>query len=190
MPFLNVSARRVRSPAETTTSTYLREDARVLQPDLYVQSIFVLDLAELSARGIDTLLVDLDNTLLARNSETVTDDAKAWASRAKAAGFKVCIVSNNWHERVHKVAREIGLDIVAKGTKPLPFAFLRALRALGSKRHTAAAIGDQMFTDVLGGRLLGMTSVMVVPLSSSDLPHTVVLRRIERAVLAGRQPLH
>jgi len=161
----------------------------VLQPDFYVESIFGFDLAELTAQGVDTLLVDLDNTLLARNSGDVTDQAREWAARAKAQGFRVCLVSNNWHERVSGVANELGLELVAKAIKPLPFAFLIALRKLGSTRARAAAIGDQMFTDVLGGRLLGMKTVMVLPLSSSDLPHTVVLRRIERAILAGRKPL-
>ena len=161
----------------------------MLQPDVYVHSIFDLDLSELSSRHIDTLLVDLDNTLLARNSRVVSDEAKAWASHAKELGFKVCIVSNNWHKRVEGVARELGLELVAKGVKPLPFSFLIALRRLGSVRGRAAVIGDQMFTDVLGGKLLGMTTVMVLPLSSSDLPHTVVLRRLERAILAGRKPL-
>jgi hypothetical protein len=46
-----------------------------------------------------------------------------------------------------------------------------------------------LFTDVLGGKLLGMKTVLVRPLSSSDLPHTLLLRRLERAILAGREPL-
>lgn len=161
----------------------------MFQPDLYVHDLFSLDLNLLTELGVDTLLVDLDNTLLPRNSGDVSDDAKEWAKRAKAAGFKVCLVSNNWHARVEGVASELGLQLVAKAIKPLPFAFLIALRKLGSRRSTAATVGDQLFTDVLGGMLLGMKTVMVLPLSSSDLPHTVVLRRLERVVLAGRKPL-
>lgn len=161
----------------------------MFQPDLYVRDVFSLDLTLLAELGVDTLLVDLDNTLLPRNSGVVSDEAKEWAHRAKEAGFKVCLVSNNWHERVEGVARQLGLELVAKAVKPLPFAFLMALRKLGSRRGTAATIGDQLFTDVLGGMLLGMKTVMVLPLSSSDLPHTLVLRRLERIALAGRQPL-
>jgi len=161
----------------------------VFQPDLYVRDVFSLDLDLLTELGVDTLLVDLDNTLLPRNSAEVSEEAKAWAKRAKAAGFKVCLVSNNWHARVEGVAHELGLQLVAKAVKPLPFAFLLALRKLGSRRSTAATVGDQLFTDVLGGMLLGMKTVMVLPLSSSDLPHTLVLRRLERIALAGRKPL-
>lgn len=161
----------------------------MLAPDFYVQSVFGMDLGILTERGVDTLLVDLDNTLLARNSGTVSDEARAWVKRAEAAGFRICLVSNNWHGRVSGVASELGLELVAKAVKPLPFAFMIALRKLGSNRRRAAAVGDQLFTDILGGKLLGMATVMVVPLSSSDLPHTLVLRRLERIVLAGRRPL-
>jgi hypothetical protein len=52
-----------------------------------------------------------------------------------------------------------------------------------------AVVGDQLFTDVLGGRLLGMRTVLVVPLSATDLPHTLLLRRIERILLADKLPL-
>ena len=54
--------------------------------------------------------------------------------------------------RVSEVAEELGIGLVAKAVKPLPFAFLRALRKLGSKRSQAAVVGDQMFTDVARGQ--------------------------------------
>lgn len=161
----------------------------MLSPDYYVESIETLDLAALRASGIDTLLVDLDNTLLPRNSGAVTEFARAWAAKTRELGFGVCIVSNNWHERVSSVADALGFELVAKALKPLPFAFLIALRRLGSRRGSAAVVGDQIFTDIAGAKLLGMTTVLVTPLSSSDLPHTLLLRRLERVVLAGREPV-
>ncbi|MDZ4064537.1 MAG: YqeG family HAD IIIA-type phosphatase [Coriobacteriia bacterium] len=160
-----------------------------LAPDLYYSSVFSIDLDDLRRRHVDTLLVDLDNTLLPRDTNLVTAEHHEWARRLSDAGFSVCLVSNNWHERVHAVASEMGFELVSKAVKPLPFAFLRALRLVGARRSGAAVIGDQLFTDVLGGKLLGMTTVLVQPLSSADLPHTLVLRRIERLVLAGRRPL-
>jgi len=161
----------------------------VLSPDYYYVSVGDIDLDGLRARGIETLLVDLDNTLLPRNSETVTESAREWAACVAQKGFRVCIVSNNWHERVAAVARELGFELVAKAVKPLPFAFLLALRRLGARRKGAAVIGDQLFTDIAGGKLLGMTTVLVTPVSQSDLPHTLVLRRLERFLLAGRTPV-
>ena len=161
----------------------------MLLPDYYLRSVSDINLDELRARGVDTLLVDLDNTLLPRDGSDIPASARLWAQSLAENGFTICLVSNNWHERVSTVANELGIQLVAKAVKPLPFAFLKALRKVGSTRKRAAVVGDQMFTDVLGGKLLGMVTIMVLPLSESDLPHTLALRRVEQVLLAGRQPL-
>lgn len=161
----------------------------MLSPDYYYSSVQDVDFAALRDRGITTLLVDLDNTLLPRNCEAVTDSACAWTAAAAEAGMTVCVVSNNWHDRVVDLARDMGVPIVAKALKPFPQAFRRALGVTGSRAEQVAVVGDQMFTDVLGGKLMGAVTVLVKPLSSSDLPHTRLLRLIEKALLAGRRPL-
>lgn len=159
-----------------------------LSPDRYLSSVHAIDLEDLTARGINTLLIDLDNTLLPRDTNVVPDELKTWAAGLRERGFSVCLVSNNWHERVHHVASELGFDLVDKAIKPLPFAFLAALRRAGSTRRQAAVIGDQLFTDILGGNMLGMRTVLVAPLSATDLPHTLLLRRLEALVLKDRVP--
>jgi HAD superfamily phosphatase (TIGR01668 family) len=160
----------------------------VLSPDLYLESVHDIDFDALRARGVDTLLLDLDNTLLPRDSSIVPDDIIAWSASIADHGVAVCLVSNNWHERVHTVAEELGFALVAKAVKPLPFAFMRALSVVGSTRERAAIVGDQMFTDVLGGKLLGVMTILVTPLSHADLPHTLMLRHVERLLLRGRRP--
>jgi uncharacterized protein len=160
----------------------------MLSPDYYLRSVLDIDLPALKASGIDTLLIDLDNTLLPRDSNVVPDELRQWAADLRTAGFKACLVSNNWHERVVRVAEELGFDLVAKAVKPLPFAFWKALKRAGSDKTRAAIVGDQLFTDILGGKFTGMTTILIAPLSSADLPHTLFLRRIERVLLADRQP--
>jgi HAD superfamily phosphatase (TIGR01668 family) len=161
----------------------------VLSPDFYYRSVHHIDFDALRERGVDTLLVDLDNTLLPRDTNEVPPELVAWSAQVARDGFRICLVSNNWHDRVFAVASELGFELVPKAVKPLPFAFLAALKKTASTRRRAAVVGDQIFTDILGGKLLGMTTVLVAPLSETDLPHTLMLRRLERAVLAGRQPL-
>lgn len=161
----------------------------MLSPDHYYRSVLDIDLQALAAAGIDTLLIDLDNTLMPRDSDAIPDDIKAWATGLAAAGFRGCLLSNNWHARVSLVAEGLGFELVAKAVKPLPFAFFVALKRMGATRASAAIVGDQMFTDILGGKLTGITTVLIAPLSSADLPHTLFLRRIERVLLAGRTPL-
>jgi putative phosphatase len=160
----------------------------LLNPDQYLRSVHDIDLDALKAQGVEVLLMDLDNTLLPRDSSIIPDDLVAWAASLRDHGLRVCLVSNNWHERVHEVAEELGFKLVAKAVKPLPFAFWRAMRLMEATRKTCVVVGDQIFTDVLGGKLLGVKTIMVLPLSASDLPHTLLLRRVERLLLAGRQP--
>jgi hypothetical protein len=161
----------------------------LLAPDLYVTSVHAIDLDGLWRDGVRALLLDLDNTLLPRDTNVVPAELKAWAADLRGRGFKVCLVSNNFHERVRTVAAELGFDLVDHAVKPLPFAFLRALRREGATPREAAVIGDQLFTDILGGAVLGMRTVLVMPLSTYDLPHTLMLRKLEAIVLKGRAPV-
>ena len=160
------------------------------RPDLYYRSVPDIDLDELQRRGITALLIDLDNTLVLRNTLDATPAVRGWIAAALGRGFKICIVSNNWHERVQSAADALGLPIVNKAVKPLPGGFKRGLRLLDVRPSQAATIGDQVFTDVLGGSLAGATAILVMPLAGgSDLPHTRVLRALERWILSGREPL-
>jgi uncharacterized protein len=161
----------------------------MLSPDFYYSSVTAIDLALLGQAGVRHLLMDLDNTLMPRDRSEIPAEIRAWIDSLPLRGMDACLVSNNWHAHVQDIADHIGLPIVAKSLKPFPPAFHKGLRVLGGTPDTTAVVGDQVFTDILGGNLLGMTTVLVTPQSASDLPHTLLLRRVERVVLAGRQPL-
>lgn len=155
-------------------------------PDLFLDSVLSIDLDALKARGIDTLLLDMDNTILPRDCQSVPPELSAWASSLIPAGFKVCLLSNNWHGRIARVADKYGFELVSKAVKPLPPAYLLALHRTKSRARNAAMIGDQFFTDILGGSLLGVYTILVEPLSEKDLKHTLMLRHLEKRVLKGR----
>lgn len=161
----------------------------MLSPDFYYSSVTAIDLAVLRQAGVRHLLIDLDNTLMPRDSSEVPPEVRTWVNALPDTGMNACLVSNNWHAHVASVADGIGLPIVTRALKPFPPAFRKGLRVLGGTSDTTAVVGDQIFTDVLGGNLLGMMTVLVLPQSTSDLPHTLLLRRAERRVLAGREPL-
>jgi HAD superfamily phosphatase (TIGR01668 family) len=160
----------------------------VLSPDCYYTSVHAIDLDALRAEGIRVLLLDLDNTLLPRDTNIVPDGLKKWAADLRVKGFTVWLVSNNWHERVQRTADELGFNLIDKALKPLPRGFRAALKQADATPVEAAVIGDQVFTDILGGNLLGIRTLLVQPLSSTDLPHTLFLRKLEALVLAGRAP--
>ncbi|GAB4288588.1 MAG: YqeG family HAD IIIA-type phosphatase [Coriobacteriia bacterium] len=167
-----------------TSSPDKRGSGRCLRPDRYLTNVLAIEPDALASAGIAGLIIDLDNTLLPRDTSVVPDAFVAWLAEMTAR-FAVCFVSNNWHERVHEVAAELGVPLVARAVKPLPFAFLRALRVLGLQRRQVAVVGDQLFTDVLGGNLIGAMTILVEPLSRTDLPHTLLLRKVEARIIRG-----
>jgi predicted HAD superfamily phosphohydrolase YqeG len=85
---------------------------------------------------------------------------------------------------VAAVAAQLDVPAVANALKPLPFGFLRAVRLLGTPRRATVVIGDQLFTDVLGAKLLGVRAVLTEPLVPVDFPLTRVLRLLERLIFA------
>jgi len=157
-------------------------------PKYYIDSVLEISPEWIKAQGKDTILVDLDNTLLPRDTSEFSPEIMAWVKSLYDADLKVCLLSNNWHERVHTAAKELDMKLVSKAVKPLPFAFWASLRRVGGKRKNTIMIGDQFFTDVLGSALLGMPCVMVLPLAKHDLKHTLLLRNLERVVMRNRQP--
>jgi HAD superfamily phosphatase (TIGR01668 family) len=160
----------------------------LLTPDLYYSSLFAVDLDELAGRGVDTILIDLDNTILPRGRLVLEDRAYEWAALAKKR-FKVGIVSNNSKRHPAEMAAQLGVPLVTKALKPSTRGVKAAMTMLGSKPAATALIGDQMFTDVLAGNRADVTTVLVGPLVAQDLPHTLVLRRLQARIMAGRAPL-
>ncbi|MCL5292284.1 MAG: YqeG family HAD IIIA-type phosphatase [Actinobacteria bacterium] len=154
-----------------------------LYPSEYCRSIFDIDLKALKKAGFRGLAVDLDNTIIARGSHTPPEELKKWLIEAKSLGFKVCILSNNWLTRVSRIAAQLDLPLVARAAKPRRRAFVQAVEEMGTTITTTVVVGDQIFTDVLGGNLAGTYTILVVPISDREAPHTRVLRRLERVVM-------
>jgi len=142
-------------------------------------------LDRLASAGIRGIVVDLDNTVCAYRQPELAPGVAEWVAAARERGFALVLVSNNFTERVASVGARLGIPIVPNALKPLPFAFLRALRVLGTPRRATVVIGDQLFTDVLGAKLLGLRTILTKPLVETDFPLTRVLRFLERTI-AGR----
>ncbi|WP_189005983.1 YqeG family HAD IIIA-type phosphatase [Deinococcus roseus] len=148
----------------------------------------VRDVTELSPDflqewDIKGLILDLDNTLVPYKSNETAPEIQDWVKCMHASDVKLYMVSNALHERVDYWVREFLFPGVGLAAKPFPKFFRRALKALGLPPEQVAMVGDQLFTDVLGGNLAGMRTVMVSPLSDNALPHTKVTRKLERLVL-------
>ena len=140
----------------------------------------------LAARGLEGLLVDVDDTLLASTDVTVDESVTDWLRGLLVAGVRVAILSNGERERVKLVAAKAGVPALALAGKPFKVAFRRGLRLVALPAERVAMLGDQLFTDVLGAKSAGLTAILVTPLSPGKLPHTRLARRLERWGLKER----
>ncbi|MCL2013629.1 MAG: YqeG family HAD IIIA-type phosphatase [Oscillospiraceae bacterium] len=114
--------------------------------------------------GVKALILDADNTLRLYRKPEPADGIAAWIGKLKDNGIALIILSNNYPSRVKPFAQKLGLDFIAMGLKPSPIGILRAKRRLGITKKQVAIVGDQIFTDIIGGNLLGITTILVKPL--------------------------
>lgn len=148
-------------------------------PTVSVQRVTDITPQLLHAMGADTLLLDVDNTLAAHESQEPFPGSIAWTHTMRSAGVNIIIVSNNYAHRVAPFAEKYGLPFLCRAFKPLPSAYHRAAALLHAKRRSTAVVGDQIFTDVLGANLSGMKSILLVPLTPEDSLSFRVRRRLE-----------
>jgi HAD superfamily phosphatase (TIGR01668 family) len=160
-----------------------------LRPDGHAASLADVAAERLWDVGLRGIILDLDNTCCPYHRPELAAGVAQWVAGARALGFRVVLLSNNFSERVAAVGAQLGVPVVPNALKPLPFGFLRALRVLGTPRRRTVVIGDQVFTDVLGGKLLGLKTVLTEPIVPHDFPLTRVLRMAERFVYKRTPPV-
>src|SRR5262249_53280930 len=119
----------------------------MLCPHRFCQGVTEVTVEELQTAGIDTILLDLDNTLVAWQRHEVSDAVRAWLIGLKAAGMKLYLVSNTrFGRRIVALSEELGIPHVRQAWKPRKKGFLHAMKELGSDPEKTVVIGDQMFT--------------------------------------------
>lgn len=156
-----------------------------LSPTRYVSRVERIDLDALWAQGVRALLFDRDNTLVPRDRTDAPETVCAWMNHARGLGFKLIMVSNNWHKsHVERSAGELGMGYIYFACKPLPFAINAGLRRLGASKDEAVMIGDQLYTDVWAGNFAGVRTILVKPQTHVDLWYTQIFRIFERRALA------
>ncbi|SHM52119.1 hypothetical protein SAMN05660826_01249 [Caldanaerovirga acetigignens] len=152
-------------------------------PDFYVTDIFEIDFDYLKKNNIKAILVDLDNTLVPWNSSEVNDKLIKWIEEGKEKGFKFCIVSNNLARRIIEFSKKLGIPAVTGAFKPGKKIFLKGLEVTGTTAKETAFVGDQLFTDVLGAKRMGMKVILVKPISEKEFFWTRIIRLFEKKII-------
>lgn len=152
------------------------------EPDYYASSVLDVPISNLKQLGIKGLIIDLDNTLTNWNCNRLDPKVEKWLNNLLDKNIKVCIVSNNGFKRINNLLHTSGIPFIAHAFKPSKRAFKRAMHVLDTEESNTAIIGDQIFTDIFGGKRLGLTTILVPPLSNREFIGTKVLRLLEKII--------
>lgn len=140
----------------------------IFHPDYYYPDIFAIDPLRLRHHGIRLLILDMDNTLINARRMDIPDRVKDYVNRIRSAGITPVVMSNNVSSITERRCMQLHIDFFSFSLKPLPFGYKRVLAKYGEKPEHTAVIGDQIFTDIAGGRIMGIMSILVDPLTNEN----------------------
>jgi uncharacterized protein len=160
-----------------------------VKPTYRYKSLADVPIEEFASKGKKGVLLDIDNTFVPYESyDSIPPQNEAWINRAQACGIKVLLYSNATQWKIDHLRKVSGLDGVPKAYKPSWHLLEKALEMIGATKDQILMIGDQFCTDILGGSLCGVETILVEPLTEKDWWGTKILRMIEWAFIPDRRP--
>ncbi|HWQ73471.1 MAG TPA: YqeG family HAD IIIA-type phosphatase [Desulfitobacteriaceae bacterium] len=157
---------------------------KLFSPTFQAESLDGILIERLVRDGIRGLIIDLDNTMTPWNDLEISPQVNKWFAGLQVVGIQSCVVSNNkQRRRVAVVAEKLGIPFVFRATKPRRRAFRDAMQIMQTGPKDTAVIGDQLFTDILGGNRLGLYTILVLPISNHEFIGTRFMRQMEKILV-------
>ena len=154
----------------------------ILYPNSHFKNVREIEIEFLRKNKINALILDVDNTLIDYD-KNLSEETIKWAENLKQQGIKLYILSNsNKKEKVKTVAEKLQIEYEYFGKKPLKTGFKKVQKKLEEKPENIGVVGDQIFTDVLGGNRCKMFTILVEPIAEKDIWITLLKRPIENAI--------
>ena len=154
----------------------------MIYPNEYLDKIDKITIEYLQKNKIKALILDMDNTLINYKKEMPTHIEK-WAKALKGQGVKLIIVSNsNRKEKLEKISKVLGIKYIIFAKKPLKSGLMKAKKILNENVENIAVVGDQIFTDVIGGNRCKMYTILVDEIEEKDFWYTAWKRPLERKI--------
>ncbi len=161
---------------------FLEDNKMFLQPDIILNRITDITPQMLTSKNINALLIDVDNTLSTHKGQKFVDGIQGWIETMHQNNVKLVILSNAKTKRLTVFANRIGIYGIGMAAKPLPFGYLKAARKVQEKLKNIAIVGDQLFTDILGGKLAGTKTILVTPILPEDGLSFKIRRKLENKI--------
>ncbi|MBE6584493.1 MAG: YqeG family HAD IIIA-type phosphatase [Ruminococcaceae bacterium] len=149
-----------------------------LMPDRVFAHFYDITPQYLGSLGIAALLIDIDNTLAPYELAKPDEKTVCWFKDLQNNGIKAALISNNERERVELFNKDLGLPAFYKSGKPFAKKLKKAMAIMQSNTANTAVIGDQLLTDVMAGKHMGMRAFLVPPIKD----RTSAFFRFKRAL--------
>jgi len=160
-------------------------------PNLFLASVADVTPELLQKHGIRSLLLDVDSTLKRYRATEIPPESVRWIESMQEAEIPLCILSNGRGHRIRTIAEQIGVPFVAPAMKPSPFGCQTAMKTMGFDPKTTAIVGDQVFADILAGKLAKIFTILVTPIHPEEEHwYTRIKRPFEKWVVKSpiREP--
>lgn len=151
----------------------------ILKPDCIIASFSELSVDTLVGR-FPLALVDCDNTLIFKTSHTINEEGVSWMLEYQKKGGTVVLISNNAHPIFKTLAKILDCELYEVAFKPVSLYYRKILHKHHRTSQQVMVIGDQLLTDILGGKLHHFYTIYHKPLTSKDVGYNGVIRRIEK----------
>lgn len=155
----------------------------MFKPNLYLDSILQITPKLLERIGVCAIILDVDNTIRQYRSKEISSKVLNWVNLIKNAKISIVILSNNFNKNVEPVAKVLNLPYYGLGFKPFPFGLKKAAKKLNVNEKQIAVVGDQIFTDIVGGNLQGFKTILIKPIKEEKGLLWKIKRRLEKLVL-------
>jgi len=132
-----------------------------LLPKLITDELTDLTPELLREQGIRLLMLDFDNTIVPYTTSIPTEKMEAWLKTMAVSDIQLCVVSNSKKDRVKIFCGKYGIPCITHAAKPFTKGIRQCLEQFGTKPEDAAIVGDQIFTDTLGGNYAGVLTILV-----------------------------
>ena len=153
-----------------------------LKPNVYFNNVQDITIEFLIKNKIKALILDVDNTLIDYN-KNLAEETIEWSRNLQGQGIRMYILSNtNKIEKVENVAKKLEIPFESFAKKPSKKGFLKIKGILKMKEENIAVVGDQIFTDVIGGNRCKMFTILVDPVTEKDFWYTAWKRPLENMI--------
>lgn len=155
----------------------------ILYPKIYINKVQEITYEYLNQKGIRALILDVDNTLI-DYKKNLSEEIIRWAKDIQEKGIILYILSNtNKKEKVKNVSEKLGkIKYKTFAKKPLKNGFLQIKKELNLPSEKIAIVGDQIFTDIIGGNRCKMFTILVDPIKEREFWYTAWKRPIEEKI--------